>query len=682
MPAPSHTRLKRLGLLGGVLLTTFLGLAFLTLNFGSGLADWSYDLPFLSRMNVRAPEAVIVFLDQESQQRLEQKDGRWDRSLHTRLLDRLAREEAALVFCDVFFESERDPATDRQLAGAIRRQGRVVLGSRFVETSANASGEAGAATLELRQPSPLLREGAAGVGLMMLAQESIQRRLFTGTPEIESATWMAARLAGASVPTNSTDRLTPRWLNFHGPAYQLASVSLSQALEPDGLPANYFRGKFVFVGGHPAVFPGEKFATPYNRFTRNDSSPTDNLPSGHARARLDNALSSGVEIHATAFLNLLRGDWLRRIPILWQVPAVILCGLALGGGLLRLRPWLAAVTMLAACAFIAAVSVYLQWHRQLWWSWLVPVAVQAPVALLWSVGYQYAVEGRRRRQLQRAFGMYLPQHLARRVADSDFDPALGGVDVEATVLFTDLEGFTAMSEKLQPRDVARILTSYFNQTTRHIHEQDGAIIKYIGDAVMAVWGAPLAVENPAEHAVLAACGIIESGRGEFHGHRLRTRIGIHSGRVLAGNLGSDFRFDYTVIGATTNLASRLEGMNRDLGTDILVTGATRRQLSERIRVRHLGKFLAKGISEPFRVFEILGVPPALDAAPAWVTTFEQGVTALERRDWDTAERCFQQVNTARAGADGPSLFHLEFLARLRRDPAAAQAWDGVIRLHG
>jgi adenylate cyclase len=298
--------------------------------------------------------------------------------------------------------------------------------------------------------------------------------------------------------------------------------------------------------------------------------------------------------------------------------------------------------------------------------------VQAPVALVWSIAFQYAVEGRRRRQIQKAFSVYLPRHQAERVAESDIDLALGGTEVEATVLFTDLEGFTAMADKLKPEEVSRLLTTYFNRTTRHIQEQDGAIIKYIGDAVLAVWGAPLPVSNPAERAALAACGMIDEGRNEVLGRRLRTRIGIHSGRVLAGNFGSDFRFDYTVIGATTNLASRLEGMNQALGTNILTSETTRSQLSDRLRTRNLGRFRVRGFSEPVQIHEVLGTSAALPIMPEWASLFEEALTRLEHREWSRSETVFRQVLSLRQGVDGPTEFFLRRIATLRDG-----IWDGI-----
>ena len=664
MPASSVSRQKRLGVIGGIAVTVLMGGLLVWTTMGPGLARLSYDLHFLWRGPIAVPEVVIVYLDREAQHTLGQSEGPWDRSLHTRLLRRLTEEQAPLVFYDIFFEAERDPKTDGELAQAIREQGRVILGSRYVETLFQRDAGERAGLREFRAPIPLLRDAARGVGLMMLAEENVQRHLYTGTAEHESASWVAARIAGAPLPAAPEDRLRQRWLNFYGPAYHFTSVSLSQALEPGGLPPGFFRGRAVFVGGHPAISPGERFATPYTRFVKRSED--------RSKDRFENAASPGVEVHATAFLNLTRNEWLSELSLGWQLAWVLVWGVLFGGGLLRLRPWPAVGVTVLGCLLLAAGSFQLQLQHHIWWPWLAPVAVQSPLALVWSIAFQYAVEGRRRRQLQKAFSVYLPRHLAERVAESDIDLALGGTEVEATVLFTDLEGFTALSDQLKPQEVSRLLATYFNQTTRHIHDQEGAIIKYIGDAVLAVWGAPLPVSHPEERAVLAACGMIEEGKTEVLGRRLRTRIGIHSGRVLAGNFGSDFRFDYTVIGATTNLASRLEGMNQELGTNILTSETTRSQLSERLRARYLGQFRVRGFSEPVRIHEVLGTAAAVSIQPEWLAIFEEALSRLEQREWSRSEALFRQVLALRQGVDGPSEFFLRRIPTLRD-----RIWDGI-----
>src|SRR6185436_13848915 len=200
---------------------------------------------------------------------------------------------------------DRDPAVDHELAEAIRRQGRVILGSHLVEIPLEGSSGARAGTVELRLPIAPLREAAAGVGLMMLPPVSVQRRLYTGAPDQESAVWIAARIAGAPLGSGHGERLRERWLNYYGPAYHFTPVSLSRALRPDGVPPDFFRGKTVFVGGHPGIFPSEKFATPYCRFLKDSGD------------RYENAVSAGVEVQATAFLNLKRGEWLSRAPTHW-----------------------------------------------------------------------------------------------------------------------------------------------------------------------------------------------------------------------------------------------------------------------------------------------------------------------------------------------------------------------------
>jgi adenylate cyclase len=355
-------------------------------------------------------------------------------------------------------------------------------------------------------------------------------------------------------------------------------------------------------------------------------------------------------------------------------------GAVISVALMRLRPSLAAVIAPLGAGLFALAAVCIQARYHLWFAWLVPVAAQTSVALVWSVGFQYAVEARRRRKLRRAFSAYLSPHLADRIAESEFDVSLGGHEVEATILFTDLEGFTSMSETMSPAEVSRILTTYFNETTQAILKEEGTIIKYLGDAVMAAWGAPMAEPRPATRAVLAALGMQHVGRKEIAGRILRTRFGINTGMVLAGNLGSEFRFDYTLIGKAANLASRLEGLNKYLGTEILISESVRRELEAQVLVRNVGSFIVVGSTQATGVYEVIGLTADFQPPPPWLDLFARALAQFTKRELDAAGELFRKVIEQRGGQDGPSNFYLKQIAQARSAPESDTPWDGNIHL--
>jgi adenylate cyclase len=664
MPEPRKHRALFWGKVIGALLVAGIGalcLAFFPI--GDALARLSYDAAFLPRLfrPYFTDEIVMVYLDQRVEADMAvPTDKPLDRRFQAQLVRRLKADGAKLILFDFLFLSPSDnPQTDQEFAESIKEHGAVVLATDY-----DARMQTGLFAESILQPTELLRDAAAGCGLAKLTPDpdGVIRKLDTGSGGQPSASWRAAELLGAEVARRPPSGLANAWLNYYGPPSQLISVNMDRALAGSGVRSGFFSNSIVVVGARPSVNrvggdPPEEFATPFSRFGR--------------------PFASGAQIFAISVLNLLHKDWIKRLNLPLEYLLVILCGLGLGATLGLARPWPAFGLAILSALIITAAAVYFQLKQYIWFAWLIPVAVQTPLALVWSVGYQYVVESRRRNRLHRAFDGYLSPHIANRLAEGDFDLSLGGKVVEATVMFSDLAGFTAMSESLNPQEVSNILISYFNQTTRGIREHDGTTIRYMGDAVMAVWGAPLPNEQHADHAVRAAWAMIQAGRTQIAGHTLRTRIGINSGKVLAGNLGSVFRFDYTAIGDTTNLASRLESLNKQLGTDIIISQATRDQISGQISTRALGRVAVAGKSKAVAIYEVLGLDQPT-VPPEWLAVFDEALRQFQGRNLDRAKELFSQVIKLRARGDGPSEFYLQQIA------AASQrhfdSWDGTVTL--
>jgi adenylate cyclase len=652
---------RALTIAAGGLVAIVIGFACLRYSFGEALTRRSYDLPFLWRATLETHEVVLVYLDDQSTKQLNQAiDDKWNRGLHVRLLDRLTRDEARLAFYDIVFDTA-DPAGDTALAESLHRFGKAILGAALdiVQPMGGVKQE------RVIPPLKLLRKAAAGWGLLAFKPIDADygvRQLFPGTSDIPSATWKAAEVLGAKATHEPRESVEQRWINYYGPANTFSSVNFAQALDPEGIPPGYFKGKIVMVGGRSAVgylaAGRDEFGTPFSRGAHQ--------------------FTPGLEVHATILLNLLRGEWLTRIPAKWESAILVIIGL-LAGGLAALRPWIAALSALVVSLTITSLACWFVWHQHVWFDWLVPAAVQMPFGLAWSVGSQYLLESRRRKELRRAFGFYLSPQMADKIADSDFDLKPGGKLVEVTVIFTDLESFTSMSENLDPTEVSEILTSYFGQTTKCILENKGTIIKYIGDAVFAAWGAPIEDPQHAMRAAETACDLRRLSEMVVRGKTLRTRVGIHSGKVLAGNLGSSYRFDYTMIGDAVNFASRLESLNKYLSTQVLISDVVRQQLGDGFVTRQLGEFRVAGKKQSVVIHELLCRRDAESGEKSWIDVFEEGIAVFRAADFEGARRLMNRTIELRGGTDGPAEFYLRKIEALG-DNGPGDNWTGVVEL--
>jgi adenylate cyclase len=263
-----------------------------------------------------------------------------------------------------------------------------------------------------------------------------------------------------------------------------------------------------------------------------------------------------------------------------------------------------------------------------------------------------------------AFRKYIPADLVKTLLSKGVEPRPGGTIRTVTILFADIAGFTGLSERLGDQ-IVPLLSGYLDLMSREVSGHGGTIDKFIGDAVMAFWGAPAANADHAVDACRAALAsqqaLRQSGLSDDAGRPLKVRIGINSGAVLVGNIGSEFRLNYTVIGDAVNVASRLEGANKEYGTDIIIGEETRRLAGERIEVRELDRLTVYGREGGLAIYELLGIAAGAAKPPGWAALYERGLAAYRARDFAGAANLFQQVLAARA-ADEPARI---LLARCR-----------------
>jgi adenylate cyclase len=391
----------------------------------------------------------------------------------------------------------------------------------------------------------------------------------------------------------------------------------------------------------------------------------------------------GVEVHANLIKSILDGHFKSRPDYADAIAFVqiLAVGLTLSFALAVLSP--AGSILLAALAFAAAAGLNVFLYRE-----LDAVVDLAAILLLivalfvLNVAWGYFFEVRKGQALVSRFGQYVAPELVAEMAENPERYTMDGESRELSVLFVDVRGFTTISESMTPKDLREYINQYLTAMSEDIRDSHrGTLDKYIGDAVMAFWGAPVAFADHASRAVASALLMQQSARRldrQFVARgwpSLRIGIGVNSGTMHVGDMGSKIRRAYTVMGDAVNLASRLEGVTKVYGVDIAVGAATRAAAPEFV-YRELDLVRVKGKTEPVAIFEPLGRPDALDAAAmAELAQWEQALALVRAQRWDAAQAALERL---RAGAPQAPLYrlYLERVALYRREPRPAE-WDGV-----
>lgn len=322
----------------------------------------------------------------------------------------------------------------------------------------------------------------------------------------------------------------------------------------------------------------------------------------------------GLEIQGTVVDNLLRGDYLvqnettRAISFFMLIGSGILLGILLP----LLRAVFSSIFFLLIAGLIAFSGYYFFSQKLMIVYTMVPLFntffVFGTITL-----YRYFTEERKRRQIRKTFQHYLSPAVIKQVLRDPEKLKLGGSRQELAILFSDIRNFTGNSEKLSPEAVVNMLNDYLTEMNRIVFQYEGTVDKYIGDAVMAFWGAPLPITNPALKAAYTALDMVacvhqyEKAWCDKHGfEQLRIGIGLHIGPMAVGNMGSAKRFNYTVIGDSVNLGARLESLNKEYGTEIIISDSLYQQIKDHVETRELGSVKVKGKEEPTTIYELLG----------------------------------------------------------------------------
>ena len=298
-----------------------------------------------------------------------------------------------------------------------------------------------------------------------------------------------------------------------------------------------------------------------------------------------------------------------------------------------------------------------------------------------NMSYGFFVESRSRRQITGLFGQYVPPELVDEMSQNPDSFSMEGESREMSVLFSDVRGFTTISEGLDPKELTRLMNEFLTPLTQVIYRHRGTIDKYMGDCIMAFWGAPMSDAQHSRNAVLAGLEMqatMQALQPQFRARgwpELNIGVGVNSGRMSVGNMGSDIRVAYTVMGDAVNLASRLEGLTKQYGVDMIVGESTRKACGD-LAFRELDRVRAKGKSEPVAIFEPLGPAAALDEARhAELALWHQALKLYRAQQWDMAE--LQLINLQRMHPTVP--LYTAFVGRIayfRKNPPGA-AWDGT-----
>ena len=666
---------------------------------------WDWRVRLLAKPGKATGNIHLILLDQNSLDWAKEENGLawpWPREIYSAVISFCKRSGVKSLAFDVLYtEPSKYGVEDDRSFGAVIADFSSFVGSVFVSQTAGAERKWPAAVPEPRFRIGGLEQwltGAGGIvfsraafpvhevaaGAAVLANvhldpdpDSVYRRaklfsVFDGKvmPSLGLGAYLAAapdtslKVAPGSFSVGdrrvSIDGEGNAILNFRGPsgthrAYSAASIIQSELRIRNGEPPTIkdieaFRDSYVFFGmSAPGLFD--------------------------LRPAPVSGVYPGVEIHATILDNLLSNDFIRAVPVWILVSLTIIVSLTAGIATSYVSGIFKSFTVYGVSIILPVALCLIAYARGFW----LPLVVQEAgvTVTLFSAGViYYSTEGRQKLFIKNAFKQYLSPAVIEELIQHPERLKLGGERRELSIFFSDLEGFTSISEGLEPEALTALLNEYLTAMTDIIQEEGGTVDKYEGDAIIAFWNAPLQQADHARRSVRAAMRCqaklaeMRPSIRERIGRDLRMRIGLNSGPAVVGNLGSHTRFDYTMLGDAVNLASRLEGINKQFGTYTILSETTLERMEEAFPVRELSQVAVVGRKDPVRIYEPLS-QEEFAVRKRELTLFAEGLAAFYGGQFSAAEGIFTALQDADPAAAAYAVKCRSLLAHPSED------WDGV-----
>jgi adenylate cyclase len=457
-----------------------------------------------------------------------------------------------------------------------------------------------------------------------------------------------------------------RYINYYGHPGTVTTIPYYQALQlREGAASDKqidVRNKAVFVG-LSEVLLAERKDSFYTVFSR-----------------ANGTFIGGVEIMATAFSNLLADTPVKPIGLPSYIGVILLWGI-LAGIICRMFPVGIAALGIAGMSVLYLVAAEYLFKHHSWYPVVIPLFLQVPIGFFGAVIWNYIDINKERQNIKTAFEHYLPKDVVDHLAKDIAFIKTGSRVVYGICLFTDAQHYTSLSETMDPHELGVFMNKYYEAMFKPVKQNGGFVSGVIGDSMLALWvsaSSEISLKNNACLAVLDIRKALQQFEQSPDGVQLKTRIGLHCGQILLGHIGALDHYEYTPMGDIVNTASRIESLNKQLGTNTLVSEEVINQLNGFL-TRELGKFRLKGKVQPIVIYELMGrLEESDEKCRKSCTLYAEAMDAFRMQGWDDAIRKFNEV-VENLGKDGPSQFYIRLAERYKEQPPE-ETWEGVVRM--